>query len=323
MYDVITLGSATVDVFVKTKRPEIRKHDHHQDVCYAIGQKVLVEDLHTDTGGGGTNTAVAFSRLGFHTGWLGNVGTDIHCNPVLDQLRRERVKALCKPAEGKTGYSVVLTGLKENRTILAYKGVNDLLREEDIRWWKLRTRWFYFSAMLGESLETLKAVAAFARKKGIPYAFNASMYLAKQGTAKLAPIIDGCDLLVLNKEEAEAMTGEARTCPDQVKALHRFAKRVIVTDGPNTVHAYDGASCCEVTPPKVKVVEPTGAGDAFASGVLTGLLLKRGLCDAIKLGIVQSTSVIQRIGAKQGLLDRKEADARLQRLHLRVRREGI
>ena len=71
MYDIITVGGSTVDVFVKTsmKNVKIANLPEH-DVCYPVGSKILIDDLHFDTGGGGTNTAVAFARLGFRTGWL-------------------------------------------------------------------------------------------------------------------------------------------------------------------------------------------------------------------------------------------------------------
>lgn len=323
MYDIITVGSATVDVFVKTKNPVIRSHANHKDVCYAIGQKVLVNDLHIDTGGGGINTASAFTKFGLKTGWLGKCGTDLNAEIISKELARKKISVVCsKPAPGNTGYSVILTGLNNNRTILAYKGVNDLLGTKDVPWNKLRTKWFYFSSMLGKSLQTLKAIAQYSKKNNIPYAFNASMYLAKQGIKKLKPIINGCDLLILNKEEARAMTGKKKTCPDQLKTLQKHAKTVVITDGAKKSHGYDGKHCCEITPPKVKVAEPTGAGDAFASGMLTGLLLKNDVCYGMQLGTVQAVSVIQELGAKKGQLTLKEANKLINKYKLSHKHEA-
>ena len=64
MYDIITVGSATEDVFVKTKNPKIFIKKSIHEVCYPIGTKIIVDDLHFNTGGGGSNTAIACSRLG-------------------------------------------------------------------------------------------------------------------------------------------------------------------------------------------------------------------------------------------------------------------
>jgi ribokinase len=304
MYDVITLGSASIDVFVKTRHPEIVKHRQHDDVCYAIGQKVLVEDLHVDTGGGGTNTAVAFARLGLKTGWVGKLGKDLHAKTVLDEMKREHVDFLGNQGAGMTGYSVILTGLESNRTILTFKGVNDRLATKDIPWNKLATKWFYFSTLMGTSFETLKRAAAFAKKKGIRYAFNPSMYLAQQGANALKPIIQDCDLLVLNREEAQALLGTQGRCVEMLPELQRYAKIAVITDGPKPAHAYNGISHYEITPPDIPVVETTGAGDAFAAGMLAGLLITKDLAMAMQWGMAESCSVIQRIGAKQRLLSR-------------------
>jgi ribokinase len=308
MYDVITLGSASVDVFVKTKKPEIVKHRTHDDVCYAIGQKVLVDDLHVDTGGGGTNTAVAFSRLGLKTGWVGKVGSDLHAKTVLGEMKREGVAVLGSHGKGLTGYSVILTGLENNRTILTYKGANDLLLPNDVPWNKLATRWLYLSSLLGKSFATLTRAAAFAKKKGIRYAFNPSMYLAKQGLRALKPIINDCDVLVLNREEAQAVLGKSQRCIEMLPELQKHAKIVVITDGPRPAHAYNGINHYEITPPDISIVETTGAGDAFAAGFVAGLIVKKDIAAALQWAMADSCSVIQYMGAKQKLLTQKEIE---------------
>lgn len=308
MYDIVTLGSATVDVFVKTRKPEIVKHREHDDVCYAIGEKVLVDELHVDTGGGGTNAAVAFSRLGLKTGWVGRVGSDLHAKTVLDEMRRERVAVLGRQGAGMTGYSVILTGLERDRTILAYKGVNDSLVPADVPWKKLGTKWLYCGALLNKSFETLKRAAAFAKKNGIRYAFNPSMYLAQQGVKALRPIIEDCDVLVLNKEEAQALLGVKDKCVEMLPALQRYAKIAVITDGPKTAHAYNGIQHFAIEPPDVKVVETTGAGDAFAAGLVAGIMRTRDLATAMQWAMAESCSVIQHVGAKQKLLSRAEIE---------------
>lgn len=308
MYDIVTLGSATVDVFVKTRKPEIVKHREHDDVCYAIGEKVLVDELHVDTGGGGTNAAVAFSRLGLKTGWVGRVGSDLHAKTVLDEMKRERVAVLGKRGAGMTGYSVILTGLERDRTILAYKGVNDSLVPADVPWKKLNAKWLYCGAMLNKSFETLKRAVAFAKKNGIRYAFNPSMYLARQGVKALGPIIEDCDVLVLNKEEAQALLGVNDKCVEMLPALQRYAKIAVITDGPKTAHAYNGIQHFAIEPPDVKVVETTGAGDAFAAGLVAGIMRTRDLATAMQWAMAESCSVIQHVGAKQKLLSRAEIE---------------
>jgi ribokinase len=317
MYDIIAIGSATADVFVKTRASdtEIVAHGRqHRDVCYPVGAKILVEDLTFDTGGGGTNSAVAFARLGLRTGWLGKLGTDDNSRRVLEQLHAEGVDFLGTAAPGRTGYSVIIVGLEKDRTILAYKGINDQLRFSEVNLPRLKAKWLYCSAMLGESFKTLERLAAYARKHGIKYAFNPSRYLAEQGMEKLHGIIGGCDALILNRDEASLLSGlRPEDIDGLLRALHEHARIVVITDGKAGAFATDGETRWFIQPHKIDVVETTGAGDAFASGFVAGLAKGRSIPDALKLGLVNAESVIRHIGAKNNLLTMAEARQAMRR----------
>ena len=80
MYDVITVGSSTTDVFVYTDRSEsisIKTKDGKEDyISYPVGSKLIINTLDFSTGGGGTNSAVALSRLGLKVAYIGRVGND-------------------------------------------------------------------------------------------------------------------------------------------------------------------------------------------------------------------------------------------------------
>ncbi len=316
MFDIITVGSATVDVFLRVsgRDEHFRRHRKHCDVCYPLGLKELVTGMQLSTGGGGTNTAVAFARLGFRTGWLGVLGDDEHGSMVQRQLHEESVQLLGKKKNGMTGYSVILTSLQPDHVPLVYKGVNDRLAMQDVPFSRLQTRWFYFSAMLGQSLRTMLQLAQFAKKRHIPYAFNPSIYLAEQGMAPLRQLLEGCTVLVLNKEEAQALAGSRQHGRELLRKLHRVTGgSIVVTDGSKGAHATDGRLCYRLKPRKTHVVETTGAGDAFASGVVAGLLLKNDLAFGLRLGQAEAAAVIQHQGAKEKLLSLREAQTKIQK----------
>src|SRR3989344_666247 len=263
MYDIIAVGSATVDVFVRTSSKDVKIANlPEHDVCYPIGSKILIDDLHFDTGGGGTNAAVAFSRLGFKTGWLGKIGHDANSSTILEVTRNEGIDFLGAQDDGLAGYSVILEGIGNDRTILAFKGINDCLGTKDFDWNALNTKWFYFSSMMNTSFKTLEKLAKFAKKQGINYAFNPSTYLAQQGLRNLRKILDGCAVLVLNKEESQFLTGKIDQ-KEIFKLLQYYARIIVITDGANGASAYDGENIYSILPNKIKVVETTGAGDAF------------------------------------------------------------
>ncbi len=313
MYDVVSVGSATVDVFVKSSKKQtgFAKHQDHYDVCYHIGGKILVDEIHFDTGGGGTNTAAAFARLGLKAAYVGKVGDDVHGRTVLDALRHEKVAFLGAVDRSRTtGYSVVLADLMSDRAILAYKGANDALSSSDVPARALRARGMYFSSMLGASWRTACALAAKARAKGIRYAFNPSTYLAQKGIAFLRPMIRGASLLVLNLEEARDLLGKM-SVRDLLwrlrREMHSQDCAVIITDGARGAHAYDGLAYHFIRARKVRVIETTGAGDAFAAGVFAGLLRGWPLKRSLILGMCEAEGVLGSVGAKAGLLSKAQA----------------
>ena len=318
MYDIITVGGATEDVFIRTKNPEIMKKGHIHEVCYPIGTKVLVDEIFFDTGGGGTNSAVAFSRLGLKTAFIGKLGDDHGANEILEQFKKEKIDFLGNVEKGMTGYSVILIGIEKDRTILTYKGVVDDLKAGDVDFGKIRAKWLYVSSMIGESFKTAEKIVRLAKKKKIRYAFNPSTYLAKKGIGGLKNFISGCDLLVLNREEAGYLCGKAKKTDELLKKLQKFAKIVVITDGKNGAYAYNGIEKYRVMPRKIRVVETTGAGDAFASGVTAGIIQKKTLEDSLRMGQLDAESVIQHIGAKNNLLRKDEIERLLKAKHVKI-----
>lgn len=312
MYDAITFGSSTIDIFVETGDRLFRKVQNRKCVAVPFGSKIVVNGLRVSTGGGGTNTAVCLARLGLKVAYIGKIGKEPDGQRVVNELRKEGVDTqMISFGEKKTGLSVILDAKGHDRTILAYKGSNDDLGWEDISLQKVRAKWIYCSSMMGKSLSTLAKLAAFARKKGIKVAFNPSSYLAKKGIGCIKGIVKNTSLLVMNREEANYLTGTS----DVGKAARKLASYgpeiVAITDGKNGVHAYDGRKIYHLKPHKVNVVETTGAGDAFASSMLAGLAKGKDVLFSMKLGLVNAESVITHYGAKEKLLTWAEASRRI------------
>lgn len=322
MYDVITVGSATLDVFAKTKSELIRIETpttEEELIAYPSGSKIIMTHLEFMTGGGGTNTAVSFSKMGLKTAYLGKVGRDENGNKILEQLKKEKVDFVGVREKGMSGYSIILDSIKEDRTILVYKGVNDNLKFSEINLNKLKTKWFYFSSMMKESFKTLEKLSDYARKNKIKAAFNPSSYLAEKGAAFLKKVLSNTNVLILNKEEAELISGKGKT-NSLLKSLHKLGPEItIITDGKKGVFASDGKKSYVVKPHKVKVHETTGAGDAFASGFVSGLIKKNDVKFALKLGLANAESVVCRYGAKNGLLKYNDALKKIKKVSVKIK----
>jgi len=309
-YDVISVGSATVDCFVSIPY-DIKDIKH--------GSKNLINGINLLTGGGGTNVAVGLARLGIRTGLIAEVGEDHSAHIIKNEMAKEGVDFLVKQhSRHQTAYSVILEAKGKDRAILAYKGASSYLHRDEIPN-TLNTEWFYFGSLMGASFDTMKYLANMSYRKKIGVYFNPSSYMVKQGRKFLQKVIDATDILAMNREEAHMLLGLKKKT--QTKELLKMLQDlgpgiVIVTDGKNGVQVFDGKTFYSGKPKKIKAVDTTGAGDAFGTGFLAGMIMKKNLSldrrirFAIKLGLADSASVVRHTGTKAGLLKKREALAK-------------
>ena len=309
-YDIITVGSATVDAFAHTDptQSELINLHHHKDIAYPLGAKILIKELHFFIGGGGTNSAVAFSRLGLKVAFLGKIGKDDNGKTISDCLFSEKVDFIGTYGQ-ISGYSVILDSVEDDRTIFTYKGCNDDLKVSDINFKAIDSRWLYLSSMMKDSFHTEQKIAEHAKKRGIRIAYNPSLYIVKNGARRLRSILKYTEVLIFNKEEAQALVSD--NTENIFNLLVEIAKLgpkiVVITDGHNGAHCYNTEDdmVYSAKPVHVKVVETTGAGDAFASGFITGIILGKDISYSLKLGMINAESLITGLGAKTKLLDKK------------------
>lgn len=316
-YDVITIGSATVDNFFYTNIPELhKKRDNY--IAYPIGSKFLVKEIDIETGGSATNTATSFSRLGLKSGTIICLGNDKNADIILSELKKEKIDFLGTKVNEKTGDSIVLDSKEHNRTILIYYGANSKLDFKKLDKKKLNAKWFYFGSLHGKSFETQKKLMSYAKKNKIKIAYNPSQYSAKKGK-ELYPLLKKVDLLILNKEESELVLEKKESIKKMLKLLHeKGPKLVCITDGEKGAYFSDGNSIKELNTHSIKVVERTGAGDAFASSLLAGLM-KKDTETALKMALINSESVIKHRGAKNKLLTWKEMNSKLKKVRVKLK----
>ncbi len=325
MYDVICVGSATLDVFAHTDKSQLIRIKtglgEEELIAYPSGTKIPLTSINFTSGGGGTNTATAFARLGLKTGFVGCLGNDEHSAQVLSLLEEEGIDFLGVQKKGVGGYSIILDSVEHDRTILTFKGVNDSLEFKSLDKNPLKAKWFYFSSMMGKSLHALELLAIHAKRKKAKLCFNPSCYLAEARLHETLGILKYTDILVLNREEAGLMVGNDEI-PKMMKQLLKYVPLAVITDGKNGAWACDGKHIYRSYPHRVKVVESTGAGDAFASTFLWGLIVSKGsMLYALRAATANAESVITHHGAKNKLLTAKELKARVRRNPARVEKK--
>src|SRR3989344_5258890 len=93
-YDIITFGSATQDIYLKSKKflPAFgEKFTTGEGVCLNLGSKTEMESIFFSSGGGGTNTAATFARQGFKVAYCGQVGADSFGEAIIKELKKLKI----------------------------------------------------------------------------------------------------------------------------------------------------------------------------------------------------------------------------------------
>ncbi len=317
MATIVTFGSATWDAFSELEKGDYRvieddKFLTKKAICFPLGSKVIIDKLNFFSGGGGTNTAATFAKQGFEVSYLGRVGNDGQGTMVLEELEEIGVdiSMVVRDKERPTAFSLILPTPQGKRSILAYRGACHFMREETIPWSSIKKAdWFYIAPLSGESVNLFKPLIKFAREQNIKIALNPSISQVEMIKNSDQSLLGDIDLLVLNNEEAALLTDSAINQEERMlKIILESLKGVLaITSGVRGALASDKENIFKAPIAPVTVRACTGAGDAFASGFLSGLLEKNDIEYAIRLAILNAAGCVSKVGAKEGLLKKGEA----------------
>lgn len=306
-FDFITLGSATIDIFLTPEPTEteiikiISNKEDFELIAYPLGSKILIDSLDIEIGGGGTNSAVALKKLGFEVGFYGCIGEDENGRKILEYLENLKIPFL-GTRKGMNGISIILNSFTNERTVFTFKGSNDLIEDK----FNFKAKALYSASLTRNAFFIQKSIFKKAKENNTIIFYNPSSYVVKKGFENLRDTLQYVDFLIFNKEEAMLLTKE-QDIDEIFKKLIPHFKGIIITDGSNGAYFYD-KEIYHIKSHKVKVVEPTGAGDAFGSTFAGFYMLTNSITESVKYAILNAESVIQQIGPKKGLLSKDELE---------------
>jgi len=272
-----------------------------------LGAKIEVDDILLSSGGGGTNAAATFANQGLKAAYCGMVGNDFSGDLIKREMKSLRVDiGLLRTTSAKpTNLSVFLNYPGQDRTILVYRGASDILKKDDIPWSKIKkTKWIYLAPLGGAMAEMTCHIVDFAKKNKIKIALNPGYSQLTLPRTDLQIILSKIDVLLLNKEEASLLTNIPYENEKEIfEKIDGWTKGIVVmTKAEDGVVVSDGRYLYKAGVIKTEAVDKTGAGDAFGSAFITGLVQKNMIIYAIQLGIANSAYCIRKFGAKEGLL---------------------
>lgn len=267
------------------------------------GQKIEVDSFQVYTGGGGSNTAVGFARLGFRTGIVCETGSDSWSKTIMDEFAAEGVDTalIIKEKKEQTGGSVILVAADGSRTVMVYRGAASMLDPADVPVAALsQANWIHLSSIAGQ-IDTLHTIFAVLAKHHRRWSWNPGrqeIQALVENKISLAEV--PCELLIVNREEWQGLE------PVQAQ-LHQQVKYIVITNGREGGQIYQGGSVVHTyTVDPVTVVNETGAGDSFAAGFVAGMLWSSDLPTCVEYGKRNAANVIRHNGAKTGLLTKAQ-----------------
>ena len=171
MAKVLTIGSATMDVFVECDEANIVSvctKDHSKDfMSYPYGSKIDISDFASNVGGGGVNTACNFGNLGFETYAIFKIGNDVYSEGILKFFKTQNVnlKYIVQKEDTSTGFSIILVSFQGDRTVLTHRGANAHIQKEEINFDAIKEADFVYIAPLnGDSNKVLEPIVEYAHK---------------------------------------------------------------------------------------------------------------------------------------------------------------
>lgn len=297
----VVVGSNTLDITVDL--PEKFSQ-------VLLGGKVKINNnFETFVGGGGMNVSVGLSRLGAKVGYVGKISQENEAK-LVSKAKREKFDLFHSHISSEPcAKSIILDTKDSDRVIFTYRGQNSLLTIGDCDLSKIKkVKNFYFTALDGKAFLTqiLLAKGIKRTEKGILICYNPSEYLIKS-EKKIFELVKLSDVLVLNYEEAQLLSGKKKLI-DCLQELKKYVSKVVViTDGSRGAYAYDGSVEFSIKAyHPSQVIDTTGAGDAFAGTFFFFYVKGVGIQKALEYAAKNSASECTIKGVQNGLLTYKQ-----------------
>jgi ribokinase len=301
MFDIISIGDATEDVFIQVEDYSVRCNKKKADckLCLDYASKIAATRVDKLIGGNASNAAIGSRRLGLKSAFYVELGNDDQGKKILRSLQKDKVntKYVKLKSSTKTNYSVVIN-TKGERTIL----VHHVDRKYKLP--KLdKAKWIYLTSMGKGSEVIYKPLLTYLKKTKAKLVFNPGTHQLKSGKKILSPMLKASEIICLNTEETQLLLkNKTRNFQTLCKGLHKFNKKiVVVTDGPAGSYAYDGKNFYFMPIFDVPIIERTGCGDSFTTAFMCALYYKQPIDEALRWGTLNASQVLQHIGPQQGL----------------------
>lgn len=291
-FDVIGFGALNVDKLFKINA-----------IAHAEEER-FVKNFTEAPGGSAANTIVGLARLNCRTGFIGKTVEDREGRLLIDDFAKEGVdlNGIIHSKKGRTGTVMGFVDEKGQRALYVDSGVNDTIELQEVdQTYASNTKFLHLSSFVGEKSFRSQKKTLERIPKEVKVSLDPGTLYADRGVEQLEPIVKRSFVVMPNARELEALTGRSDYCRGAEYLLELGVKIVAVKLGKDGCYVTSGTTSRVVKPFDVKVVDTTGAGDAFCAGFLYGIINGKPIEECGRIGNFVASRCITKTGARVGL----------------------
>ncbi len=279
--NIVVVGSINIDMVTQTTKIPV------------AGETVVGSNFTTTFGGKGANQAVCASRLGANVDMIACVGKDFNGNAAIKNLNDNMVNTQhIRQIDNIPSGIAQITLLNEENRIIIVKGANNEVSKKIVdESLSVIEKADLVLLQLEIPLETVEYVIDICHKKGIKTVLNPApaMSLSQE-------LIDKVTYIIPNENEYKIIFNK-----DIKNTLKKYPNKLILTKGSKGVDFFDGKEIVNIPAHIVKVVDTTGAGDAFNAAFSIGIVSGLNIFDSIKVGNKVASMTVQKLGAQTSM----------------------
>ncbi len=290
--------------------------------------EAVVEEAKSSCGGSAANTIYGLAKLGVNTGFTGVVGDDAEGRVLLQDFQKAGVDTsqIKIRHRAKTGSVLCISDKLERRSLYVIPGANSSLTVDNLDLdYMNQAKMLHVSSFVDDRQFEVLLELVYRLDSSVKLSFAPGALYASKGLKALTPILARTYIIFLNQSEIQQLTG-GDVAAGAGSCLKQGCRIVVVTLGKGTgcgtvrASSYIRDTENEYTVESngkdmTSALDTTGAGDAFATGFLYGLLKGKSLKECGRLGNIVAQFSISQIGAREGLPALSELAHRYQELY--------
>lgn len=270
--------------------------------------------IDVQAGGSAANTIIGLAKLDIPCGFVGIVATDAYGKLLISEFKNRKVDVsnlVIKKSDIQTPSGLVeaYVDRKGRRLLFVKPGVNSMLEESDIDINYIKKNLIlHLSSFVDDKQLEIQNKIISKLPKDLIVSFSPGSLYVNRGLRGIRALVERADILFLDRKEIYQLTGKGYR-RSAISLLNKSSKTIIVTLGEEGCFVATRKEQFQLKTRKVKAVDTTGAGDAFAAGFLYGLAKGQNIHRCAEIGNALASISIKRVGSRAGLPNIKELSA--------------